>query len=42
MNLMFLCNRVDINKRQALVFFIEGLEIEIKDPVRMFEPKSLK
>lgn len=31
-----------IIEKQALVFFLEGLEIEIKNLVKMFEPKSLK
>ena len=37
-----LWNRAQIAERQALVFFLGGLEIEIKNLVKMFEPKSLK
>ena len=35
-------NRAQIAEKQALVFFLGGLEIEIKNLVKMFEPKSLK
>lgn len=37
-----LCNRAEINEKQAMVFFIRGLEVEIKNLVKMFEPKTLK
>jgi len=37
-----LCNRAEINDKQAMVFFIGGLEVEIKNLVKMFEPKTLK
>jgi hypothetical protein len=37
-----LCNRAEINEKQAMVFFIGGLEVEIKNLVKMFEPKTLK
>jgi len=37
-----LWNRAQIFEKQALVFFLGGLEIEIKNLVKMFEPKSLK
>jgi hypothetical protein len=37
-----LWNRAQISEKQALVFFLGGLEIEIKNLVKMFEPKSLK
>ena len=37
-----LWNRAQISEKQALVFFLGGLEIEIKHLVKMFEPKSLK
>nr|TKS06762.1 hypothetical protein D5086_0000119590 [Populus alba] len=35
-----LWNKTDISERQAMVFFIGGLEIEIKNPVKMFDPKA--
>ena len=34
-------NRDEINKKQALVFFFEGLEVEIKNLVKMFALKAL-
>jgi len=37
-----LWNKADISEKQAMVFFIGGLEIEIKNPVKMFDPKALK
>jgi predicted O-linked N-acetylglucosamine transferase (SPINDLY family) len=37
-----LWNKADISERQAMVFFIEGLEIKIKNPVKMFDPKALR
>uniref|UniRef100_A0A6N2MPH0 Ty3 transposon capsid-like protein domain-containing protein n=1 Tax=Salix viminalis TaxID=40686 RepID=A0A6N2MPH0_SALVM len=37
-----LWNRAHISERQALMFFLGGLEFEIKNLVKMFEPKSLK
>ena len=37
-----LWNRAQISEKQALVFFLGGLELEIKNLVKMFEPKSLK
>nr|TKR65765.1 hypothetical protein D5086_0000317890 [Populus alba] len=37
-----LWNRAQISEKQALVFFLGGLEVEIKNLVKMFEPKSLK
>jgi hypothetical protein len=37
-----LWNTIAILKKQALVFFIGGLEIQIKNLVKMFEPKALK
>ena len=37
-----LWNRAHISEKQALVFFLGGLEVEIKNLVKMFEPKSLK
>jgi hypothetical protein len=37
-----LWNRAEIDERYALIFFIVGLETEIKNLVKMFEPKSLK
>lgn len=37
-----LWNRAQISEKQALVFFLGGLEIKIKNLVKMFEPKSLK
>ena len=35
-------NRAQVSEKQALVFFLGGLETEIKNLVKMFEPKSLK
>jgi hypothetical protein len=37
-----LWNQAQISEKQALVFFLGGLEIEIKNLVKMFELKSLK
>jgi len=37
-----LWNKADISERQAMVFFIGGLEIKIKNPVKMFDPKALR
>jgi hypothetical protein len=37
-----LWNRAKITKKQVLVFFIGGLEVEIKNLVKMFEFKALK
>ena len=37
-----LWNKADISERHAMVFFIGGLEIEIKNPVKMFDPKTLR
>ena len=37
-----LLNRAEIDERYALIFFLGGLETEIKNLVKMFEPKSLK
>jgi hypothetical protein len=37
-----LWNRAQVSEKQALVFFLGGLETEIKNLVKMFEPKSLK
>lgn len=37
-----LWNKADISERQAMVFFIGGLEIEIKNPVKMFDPQALR
>ena len=37
-----LWNTVEILKKQSLMFFIGGLEIQIKNLVKMFEPKALK
>jgi len=34
-------NRDEINKKQALVFFLGGLEVEIKNLVKMFALKAL-
>jgi hypothetical protein len=36
-----LWNRAEMTERQALVFFLGGLEVEIKNMVKMFEPKTL-
>lgn len=35
-------NKADISEKQAFMFFMGGLEIEIKNLVKMFEPKALK
>ena len=35
-------DKVEINEKQALVIFLGGLELEIKNTVKMFEPKTLK
>jgi hypothetical protein len=37
-----LWNRAKITKKQVLVFFIGGLEVKIKNLVKMFEFKALK
>jgi len=37
-----LWNKAEINEKQALVIFLGGLELEIKNTVKMFEPKTLK
>jgi hypothetical protein len=37
-----LWNRAEIDERYALIFFLGGLETEIKNLVKMFEPKSIK
>jgi len=37
-----LWNRSEISKKNALVFFIGGLDVEVKNMIKMFEPKSLK
>jgi hypothetical protein len=37
-----LWNKVEINEKQSLVIFLRGLELEIKNTVKMFEPKTLK
>jgi hypothetical protein len=37
-----LWNKADISERQAMVFFIGGLEIKIKNPIKMFDPKALR
>lgn len=34
-------NRDEINKKQALVFFLGGLEVEIKNLVKIFALKAL-
>jgi len=34
-----LWNKVGIEKRQVLVIFLWGLEVKIKNTVKMFEPK---
>jgi hypothetical protein len=36
-----LWNRAEIIKKQALVFFLGELEVEIKNLVKMFQPKAL-
>jgi hypothetical protein len=35
-------NKADFSEKQAKVFFIRGLELEIKNPVKMFDPKAFK
>jgi len=37
-----LWNRSEISEKNTLVFFIGGLEVEVKNMIKMFEPKSLK
>ena len=37
-----LWNKVGIGEKQALVIFLGGLEPEIKNTVKMFEPKDLR
>jgi len=37
-----LWNKANISERQAMLFFIGGLEIEIKNPIKMFDPKALR
>jgi hypothetical protein len=37
-----LWNRSEISEKNALVFFIRGLEVEVKNLIKMFEPKTLK
>lgn len=36
-----LWNRVEITKKQALIFFLGGLEMKVKNLVEMFEPNTL-
>lgn len=37
-----LWNKAEVNEKQALVIFLGGLELEIKNTMKMFEPKTLK
>ena len=37
-----LWNKAGIGERQTLVIFLEGLELEIKNIVKMFEPEDLR
>jgi hypothetical protein len=37
-----LWNKAEINEKQALIIFLGGLELEIKNTVKMFEPTTLK
>jgi hypothetical protein len=37
-----LWNRSEISEKNALIFFIGGLEVEVKNLIKMFEPKTLK
>lgn len=37
-----LWNKVSIGERQALVIFLGGFKVEIKNNVKMFEPKDLR
>jgi len=37
-----LWNRSEISEKNALVFFIRGLEVEVKNLIKMFEPKTLE
>jgi len=37
-----LWNKAEMSEKQALVIFLGGLEREIKNIVKMFEPKTLK
>ena len=40
-DLDILWNRAEINEKQALIFFLWGLKVEIKNLVKMLEPKTL-
>ena len=37
-----LWNKAEINEKRALMIFMGGMELEIKNTVKMFEPKTLK
>nr|TKS08041.1 hypothetical protein D5086_0000106910 [Populus alba] len=37
-----LWNKAEVNEKQALVIFLGGIDLEIKNTVKMFEPKTLK
>jgi hypothetical protein len=37
-----LWNKAEVSEKQALVIFLGGLETEIKNTVKMFEPKTLR
>ena len=37
-----LWNKAKISEKQALVIFLGGLELELKNTVKMFEPQTLK
>jgi hypothetical protein len=41
-NFDILWNRVEISEREALMFFMGGLEVEIKNLVKIFELKVFK
>jgi hypothetical protein len=37
-----LWNKIEMSEKQALVIFLDGLELEIKNTMKMFKPKTLK
>ena len=37
-----LLNKAEVNEKQALVIFLGGIDLEIKNTVKIFEPKTLK
>lgn len=41
-NFDIMWNRADFSKKEALVFFMDGLEVEIENLVKIFELKVFK